>query len=71
MQWTFLGHPLAELDDMQKPFSSAEEVNGYHPLGYVIDSGSGLPTFRYRYKDVEVENKIIPADNIHLEISGT
>ena len=62
VQWTFLGHPLAELDDMQKPFSSAEEVNGYHPLGYVIDSGSGLPTFRYRYKDVEVENKIIPAD---------
>lgn len=63
VQWTYLGHPLAALADMQKPFPSAEESDDYRPMGYVIEPDTGLPIFRYSYKDVEVENKIIPTDN--------
>ena len=63
VQWTFLGHPLSELDNMQKPFPDGEENFDYRSLGYIIDSDTGLPTFRYSYKGVEVENKIIPTDD--------
>ncbi len=62
VQWTFLGHPLGELDNLQQEFSM-DDTGDYQPLGYVIDPSTGLPSFRYRYKNVEVENKIIPTDN--------
>ncbi|UJH66935.1 DUF1080 domain-containing protein [Allomuricauda sp. SCSIO 65647] len=62
VQWTFLGHPLGELDNLQQEFPM-DGTGDYQPLGYVIDPSTGLPSFRYSYKNVEVENKIIPTDD--------
>ena len=58
-QYTFTGQPLAFLPDVDEAFP-ATATEEYRSLGYEVDPSSGRPTFRYRYKGLEVTAKVIP-----------
>jgi len=59
-QFTFTGQPLAFLSDPNQPFPAAAVENEYRSLGYEVDPASGRPTFRFRYRNLEVTSKVAP-----------
>jgi len=63
VQWTFLNQPLAELNTMQTAFPETGNTTDFKPLGYSIESTTGLPVFKSEYKGVTIENKITPSEN--------
>lgn len=58
-QFTFLGQPLARLENADAPFPTGNSSD-YLSKGYEIDVKSGRPVFRYIYKGIEVTGKINP-----------
>ena len=66
------GWPLALLSSGNAPWpAETKEVDHYKFLGYRFDT-RGIPTFRYRYRDFIVEDRIEPAgDGLRRTLSIT
>ncbi|MFD1162399.1 family 16 glycoside hydrolase [Hwangdonia seohaensis] len=60
VQWTFLNQPIAQLSDSNTAFPETGTAPEFVSKGYVIDKTTWLPIFKYRYKDVDIENRITP-----------
>lgn len=66
-QFTFMGQPLAQLDNPSAPFPSTGSSD-YTSKGFEMDVKTGRPVFRYIYKGFEVTSRITPdADNKFLQ----
>ncbi len=63
VQWTFLNQPIAQLSSLDEAFPDMGVAPNFVPKGYIIDKTTGLPVFKYRYKDVDVENRITSDSN--------
>ena len=58
-QFTFLGQPLARLENADAPFPAAATTD-YLSKGYEIGNKTGRPVFHYLYKGIEVTGTINP-----------
>lgn len=66
-QFTFLGQPLAKLENIDAAFPTSASTD-YISKGYEVDVKTGRPAFRYLYKGVEVVSRINPdAENKFLQ----
>lgn len=63
VQWTFLNQPIAQLSSLVEAFPDTGLAPDFVSKGYTIDKASGLPVFKYRYKDVDIENRITSDSN--------
>ncbi len=63
VQWTFLNQPIAQLSDSNAAFPETGVAPDFVSKGYTIDKTTWLPVFKYRYKDVDIENRITPDTN--------
>ncbi|PIA82372.1 hypothetical protein BFR04_11505 [Gaetbulibacter sp. 4G1] len=63
VQWTFLNQPIAQLSSLVEAFPDTGLAPDFVSKGYTIDKTSGLPVFKYRYKDVDIENRITSDSN--------
>ncbi len=63
VQWTFLNQPIAKLLSLVEAFPDTGLAPDFVSKGYTIDKTSGLPVFKYRYKDVDIENRITSDSN--------
>jgi hypothetical protein len=71
-QFTFVNQPLSYLTDNNASFPSIRNENDLTPKGYLIDVKTNLPTFKYLYRGLEVQDKISPSDesrSLQREIS--
>ncbi|WP_223548939.1 DUF1080 domain-containing protein [Aestuariivivens sp. NBU2969] len=67
VQWTFLNQPIAQLSSFNEAFPKTGTAPDFISKGYGIDEATQLPIFKHRYKDVEIENSIVPsATNTHI-----
>ena len=61
VQWTFLNQPIAQLSDVaNEAFPETGTRPDFISKGYVIDEGNQLPIFNQVYKNVDIENRIVP-----------
>lgn len=60
VQWMFLNQPIAQLSSLNTSFPETGMAPDFVSKGYVIDKTTWLPVFKYRYKDVDVEDRITP-----------
>jgi hypothetical protein len=58
----FTTPPLAALSSQNEAFPPARTENDFRSRGYVINDTTGLPVFKYLYKNVEVEDRITNED---------
>lgn len=58
--WTFLNQSIAQLSNLNSEFPKTGIAPDYVSKGYSIDKATKLPIFKHIYKDVEIENIIIP-----------
>ena len=63
VQWTFLNQPIAQLSSLDEAFPDTGIAPNFVPKGYIIDKVTGLPVFKYRYKEVDIENRITSDSN--------
>lgn len=63
VQWTFLNQPIAQLSSLDVAFPETGVAPDFVSKGYVIDKTTWLPVFKYRYKDIDIENRITPDIN--------
>jgi hypothetical protein len=61
-QYLFMNQPLALLADERAAFPLSGDENEFRGKGYQIDEATGRPVFKYTYKGLEVEDKIVPED---------
>ncbi|MBJ6366674.1 family 16 glycoside hydrolase [Snuella sedimenti] len=66
VQWTFLNQPIAQLSNFKDGFPVTGSAPDFVSKGYAVDKVTGLPVFKYVYKDVEIESSITPSDNTHI-----
>jgi hypothetical protein len=63
VQYLFAGPSLALLSDQQAPFPALQSESDFMGKGYVLEERTGRPIFKYVYKGIAVEDKIIPEDD--------
>ncbi len=67
VQWTFLNQPIAQLSGSNEAFPETGTAPDFVSKGYGINEATQLPIFKHVYKDVEIENSIVPnAANTHI-----
>ncbi|MEO1013412.1 MAG: family 16 glycoside hydrolase [Bacteroidota bacterium] len=74
VQWTNLGFPLAELPALDSTFPENATAPDFVPKGYNLDNETGLPIFKYHFKGMPIEHRIIPDEHnksllCHLQFS--
>ena len=60
VQWTFLNQSIAQLSSLDEAFPETGMPPNFVSKGYTIEKTTRLPVFKYRYKDVDIENKVTP-----------
>ncbi|WP_299546824.1 family 16 glycoside hydrolase [Seonamhaeicola sp.] len=67
VQWLFINQPIAQLLNLDTPFPETGSAPDFISRGYTIDKTTWLPVFKYRYKQVDIENRITPdSDNNYV-----
>ncbi|MFZ6001318.1 MAG: family 16 glycoside hydrolase [Bacteroidota bacterium] len=69
-QFTYLNQSMAYLPGANDAFPTMGKEGEFRSKGYRLEEGSGRPIFKYLYNGLEVEERVVPANNaITREVS--
>lgn len=63
VQFLYMNQSLAFLSQPGDVFPATGQEGAFRSKGYVVDEQTGRPTFRYQLKDLQIEEKVYPAEN--------